>query len=592
MRFLNLYKTVILWLKKHLSSRQFLIISSIIVGLTAGLAAVLLKSVVHLIHSLLTQDYGFSAQKYIILVFPVIGIVLTVAYIKIFLKGNFGRGAAHILSTIARRSGLIERSTMYSHIITSALTVGFGGSAGLEAPIVVTGSAIGSNYSRINLIDYRDRTLLIGCGAAAGIAAVFNAPIAGVMFALEVLISEVTITSFIPLIIAAATGALCSEIILQERILLTFKMVPVFNYMNVPYYLALGILTGIVSLYYARMFYRIEDMFKPLQSRNYLKAVVGGAMLSLLVFLFPSLLGEGYSSIMVLTSGNTDKLFERSLFYEFRHNEWFVIAFVGVISLIKVIATGFTLGSGGNGGNFAPSLFVGAYLGYSFSRLVNLLNISNLPVNNFTIVGMAGIMSGVMYAPLTGIFLIAEVTGGYGLMIPLMIVSALTYAIVNHFEPYSMDTKELARSGFLDTRDRNILRLISTSELIETDFQAIKSHATIHDLVQTISHSKRNLFPVVDEENKLLGIISLESIRELLFELESYRDMLAVELMNRPQAIVEISEEMSSVMKKFDDTGAWNLPVVDDQKKYVGFVSKSGIFSSYRGQIISSSRLR
>ncbi|MCU7495706.1 MAG: chloride channel protein [Ignavibacteria bacterium] len=584
---MNLYIEIILKLKKILSPRQFLIFSSVLVGVTAGLFSVLLKTVVHFIHHILTYDYGFRMQEYLYLIFPVFGIVLTVAYINIFLKGRFGRGAAHILNSIARKSGLVERVTMFSHMITSALTVGLGGSAGLEAPIVVTGSAIGSNYSRVNQMDYKERILLIGCGAAAGIAAVFNAPIAGMMFALEVLIPEITISSFVPLIISAATGALCSKIILQEKILFTFSLRQPFDYTNIPYYVVLGLLAGLVSLYYAKAFYKIESLFRPLESRNYLKAVLGGLALAVLIFLFPPLLGEGYSSILLLAEGHTAQLFERSLFFPFRQSEWFVAAFIGAIAIIKVLATGLTLGSGGNGGNFAPSLFVGAFLGSFFSRVVNLTGFTHLPESNFTIVGMAGIMSGVMYAPLTGIFLIAEATGGYELMIPLMIVSALTYAIVKHFEPFSMDTRELARFGLLHNRDRNILTLMHTSEMIETDFAKVGAKASIMELLHIIAHSKRNLFPVVDDNNNLIGIIPLESIRELLFELENYKEIPAIDLMSQPEATVELTEEMSSVMKKFDETGSWNLPVVN-MGKYVGFVSKSSIFTKYRDSIIKS----
>ena len=583
----NLYIEIILKLKKVLRPRQFLILSSVLVGVTAGLFSVILKTVVHYIHHILTYDYGFKLQEYLYLIFPVIGIVLTVAYINIFLKGRFGRGAAHILNSIARRSGIIERVTMYSHLVTSALTVGFGGSAGLEAPIVVTGSAIGSNYSRVNQMDYKERILLIGCGAAAGIASVFNAPIAGMMFALEVLVPEITISSFIPLIISAASGALCSKIILQEKILFTFSLRQPFDYTNIPYYIILGLVAGLVSVYYARMFYRIESLFRPLESRNYLKAVIGGLILALLIFLFPPLLGEGYVSVLLLAEGHTAQLFERSLFFPFRQNDWFVAAFIGAIAFIKVIASGLTLGSGGNGGNFAPSLFVGAFLGSFFARAVNLVGFTHLPESNFTIVGMAGIMSGVMYAPLTGIFLIAEATGGYELMIPLMIVSALAYAIVKHFEPFSMDTKELARFGLLHNRDRSILTLMQTSDLIETDFAKVNARASIMELLHIIAHSKRNMFPIVDHDNNLIGVISLESIRELLFELENYKEIPAIDLMSQPEDVVELNEEMSSVMKKFDETGAWNLPVVNNGK-YVGFVSKSSIFTRYRDSIIRS----
>ncbi|MGE5411478.1 MAG: chloride channel protein [Clostridiales bacterium] len=583
------YYNFIQFIRKNVSNRQFLILSSILVGLSAGIAAVLLKTFTHHIQSILTNDFHFKYKDYLYLIFPAIGIVLTVTYIKLFLKGKFGRGASHILLYISRKSSLIEHVTMYSHIITSALTIGFGGSAGLEAPIVVTGAAIGSNFGRINMVSYKDRTLLLACGSAAGIAAVFNAPIAGVMFALEVLISEATISAFIPLIIAAATGALCSRVILQEKILLFFSLRHPFNYLNVPYYVALGILSGLVSLYYARMYNKVENLFRPLEQRNYLKAITGGMILAVLVFVFPPLFGEGYESIKFLANGKIDKLLENSVFSQFSYNQSFIIAFTGAIALVKVIATSVTLGGGGNGGSFAPSLFVGAFLGYFFSSFLNSFDITFLPQENFTLVGMAGILSGVMYAPLTGIFLIAEITGGYELMIPLMIVSATSYIIVKHFEPYSMDTKELAQKGYLlrGNRDKTILTLLNVKEIIEKDFVCVPRDATIMQLTEIIAHSKRNLFPVLDNNGSLLGIIVLENIRELLFELENYKDMPAIDLMNRPQAVIDLEEEMNIVMKKFDETGAWNLPVVKDNK-YIGFVSKSSIFSKYRSQLLSS----
>lgn len=591
MHLLNLYQKIIERIRGHLSPRQFLILSSIMVGLTAGISAVALKTLVHYIQSFLTHGFRFRYHDYLYLVFPSVGMLLTVAYIRYFLKGSFGKGASHILFYISRKFSLVERSTMYSHIVTSALTVGFGGSAGLEAPIVVTGAAIGSNYGRINLFDYRERTLLLACGSAAGIAAIFDAPIAGVMFALEVLISEAAISTFIPLIIASATGALCSKVILRQEILLSFSLRQPFDYTNVPFYIILGLIAGFTSLYYARVFGMIEKLFRPFEKRNYLKALTGGSILAVLVFLFPPLFGEGYESIKFLAGGKTQELLQNSVFSDFTYNPWFVLIFIGAIMLLKAVATSVTLGGGGNGGNFAPSLFVGAFLGFFFSRLINLLDFSKqLPEANFTLAGMAGILSGIMYAPLTGIFLIAEVTGGYDLMIPLMLVSSISYIIVKHFEPYSMDTRDLARQGILirGNRDKAILNLLHVEDIIEKDFRTVQSTISITGLMDTIAHSKRNMFPVVDSDNKLLGIIMLENIREILFELERFEDMPAIELMSPPAAIIELTEEMGEVMKKFDTTGAWNLPVVD-KGRYYGFVSRSSIFSKYRNYLLSES---
>lgn len=588
MHIIELYLKIISNLRKHLSNRQFLIISSIFVGLTAGIAAVALKTIVHYIQSLLTYDFNFRYNDYLYLVFPGIGIILTVTCVNYLLKNKFGRGAAHILYYMSKKMSLLERVTMYSHILTSALTVGFGGSAGLEAPIVVTGAAIGSNYGRVNMFDYRDRTLLLACGSAAGIASIFDAPIAGVMFALEVLISEAAMPAFIPLIIASATGALCSKIILQQNILLSFALTQPFNYHNVIYYIIMGVMAGFVSLYYAKVFGFIEALFKPLAARNYAKAVSAALILALLVFLLPPLFGEGYESIKFLASGHTEKLLQNSIFSAYAGNEWFVLMFIGAVMLVKAVATSVTLGGGGNGGSFAPSLFVGAFMGFFFSRLLNLAGISILPEANFTLVGMAGILSGVMYAPLTGIFLIAEITGGYELMIPLMLVSSISYIIVKHFEPYSMDTKELALKGELirGNRDKAILSLLHMQDIIETNFQTVPGTATMTELTALISHSKRNLFPVVDSNNNLIGIITLESIREILFELDSFKDMPAIELMSKPVAVIQTGEEMDSIMAKFDSTGAWNLPVTD-KGRYAGFISKSSIFAEYRTRLLT-----
>ncbi|MEK6616183.1 MAG: chloride channel protein, partial [Bacteroidota bacterium] len=446
-RYTRLYETFINWLHDKLTPRQFLVFSSILVGMTAGLAAVILKTAVHYIHLAITYDYHIKYQYVLYLVFPTIGILLTVWFVQKHLKGKLGRGTANILHAIAKKSSFLPQDQMYSHIVTSALTVGFGGSAGLESPIVVTGSAIGSNYSKTYHINYKDRTLLLACGAAAGIAAAFNSPIAGVLFALEVLLVDVSISAFIPLIIAAATGGLLSKIILNENILLSFHLKQPFNYHNVPYYIVLGLLAGIVSVYYARTYLKIEGFLKPKKKNIYRKAIIGGLILGILILFFPSLFGEGYDSIKILSDINPEKLFEHSIVANFVSSKWVLVLLIVLAMLFKTIAAAFTIGSGGNGGNFAPSLFVGAYLGFAFATVINLLGISDAPVSNFTIVAMAGILSGVFHAPLTAIFLIAEITGGYELMIPLMIVSAISYMIVKYFEPYSMDTKKLAKKG-------------------------------------------------------------------------------------------------------------------------------------------------
>lgn len=588
-KYFLLYETFINWLHDKLTPRQFLVFSSILVGMTAGLAAVILKTAVHYIHLAITYDYHIKYQYVLYLVFPTIGILLTVWFVQKHLKGKLGRGTANILHAIAKKSSFLPQDQMYSHIVTSALTVGFGGSAGLESPIVVTGSAIGSNYSKTYHINYKDRTLLLACGAAAGIAAAFNSPIAGVLFALEVLLVDVSISAFIPLIIAAATGGLLSKIILNENILLSFHLKQPFNYHNVPYYIVLGLLAGIVSVYYARTYLKIEGFLKPKKKNIYRKAIIGGLILGILILFFPSLFGEGYDSIKILSDINPEKLFEHSIVGNLVSSKWVLVLLIVLAMLFKTIAAAFTIGSGGNGGNFAPSLFVGAYLGFAFATVINLLGISDAPVSNFTIVAMAGILSGVFHAPLTAIFLIAEITGGYELMIPLMIVSAISFMIVKYFEPYSMDTKKLAKKGhiFTSDKDKNILATLKTVKVVEIDFQIVSPDATLGQLVEVVAHSKRNIFPVVADE-VLVGIILLDNIREIMFKHEMYQTVLVKQLMRKPPATVTPDEDMLSVMKKFDETSAWNLPVVNEGK-YVGFISKSSIFTKYRETLVRSS---
>jgi chloride channel protein, CIC family len=576
--------SIIEWTQTKLNKKQFIIFSSILVGLSVGLAAIILKTFVHYIFIAATfKELGNF--KYFFLVLPIIGIFLTVLVVKKLLHGKLDKGLSHIHYAIANKSSIVPKDQMYAQILTSSLTVGFGGSAGLEAPIVITGAAIGSNYSKTYHLNYKERTLLLACGIAAGIGATFNAPIAGVLFALEVLIIDISISAFTPLIISAATGALISKIILQDDILLSFQSQS-FNYNNVPFYILLGLLAGIISVYHSRAFTKIENIFSKSPNKIYLNAAIGGLAIAALLFVFPSLFGEGYQSIKSLALQQPENLLDNGVFQNYKSNGWFVLIFVGVLIFVKAIATALTLGSGGNGGNFAPSLFVGSYLGFFLSRCLNMLNLTNLPESNFTMVGMAGILSGLYHAPLTAIFLIAEITGGYTLMIPLMIVSSISFAISKYFEPFSMDTKILGQSGkiFTDDRDHNILTTIRTSNLIETDFQKISPNDTLGNLVEIISKSTRNIFPVTDTENKLLGIIILDNIRDIMFKNEMYDKVTAKELMTNPPTTISPTQTMETVMKKFDETGAWNLPVIDNGQ-YVGFITKSSVFTSYRTKL-------
>ena len=580
------YLNLIFWLKQKLSKKTFLVFSSIIVGLTSGLAAVALKVLVFNIHKLISLASEIYSQNYLLLILPPIGMVLTVLLVKFILKNKFKQGAGQILISIAKKESIVEKEITYSHLLTSAVSVGFGGSAGLETPIVVSGAAIGANIGRVHRMDYSERTLLLACGSAGGIAAVFNAPIAGFMLAIEIILTDISIGMFVPLIVSAVAGALCSQIILKEGLLLSFTLRQPFDYYNIPYYLIFGLLTGAVSIYYGIAFLKIEGFANKFKNKTFNKAITGGILLGIIIFLFPPLFGEGYTDILQLARGDATNLLHNSPFYNFRSNEWFVLFFIGAISIIKVVATSLTLNYGGNGGNFAPSLFVGAFFGFSFARLVNLLHLGVLPENNFTIVGMAGILSGIMYAPLTGIFLIAEVTGGYELMIPLMIVASLSYGMAKAFHPHAMEKRELAERGEILTedKDRNILTLLDLKEIIETDFVKINYNKRIVELTDIITHSKRNLFPVVDENDKFMGIVYLESIREILFDLPSFNDLVVVELMANPPAIIEYNEDMGSVMKKFDESKAWNLPVLNNGK-YLGFISRSTILAKYRDKL-------
>lgn len=560
------------------------------VGLSAGLAAVLLKLLVYYIRVWITYNYKIPFQNYLYLIFPLLGIILTVYYIQKFAKGKISRGTSVILYSIAKKSSILPKEQMYNPIITSGITVGLGGSAGLEAPIVSSGSAIGSNYAQTYRIEYKDKTLLLACGAAAGIAAVFNAPIAGVLFALEVLLVDVGISAFIPLMISAVAGVLCANIVLHDQIILSFKIIESFNYYNTLFYIFLGLACGLISVYYSRAFLTIEHAFR----RNkivYSKAISGGIMLALLIFMFPALFGEGYQSLIFLNTDNTTELLNRSIFEDLISNEWLLLGFVGTIMLVKVIAVAITIGSGGNGGNFAPTLFVGGYLGYVVAKFVNLTGFTTIPIGNFTLAGMAGILSGVFHAPLTAIFLIAEITGGYELMIPLMIVSAFSYTVSKYFEPFSMDSRKLASIGHVFTadRDKNILSVIKTTSLMETDQVRLYTDMKLGEVVKIITESRQIVFPVLTKNHSFAGLIIIDNITDIMFNQDLYDKYTAGEIMEKCDYVIHPDDDMITVMKYFDKTNAWVLPVVDIDK-YKGLIQKSTVFSEYREKIKEMSR--
>ena len=585
-------ENLIVWSQGKITNKQFIFLSSVLVGISAAFAVIVLKTFAHSIFVFASYVTNINIFKYgyIKVILPIIGILLTVFVIKKFLGGTIEKGTSQILFAVAKKASIIPRKQMYAQIVTSSLTVGLGGSAGLESPIVITGAAFGSNYAQRYKLSYKDRTLLIGCGVAAGIGAAFNAPIAGVLFAIEVLLVDVSISAFTPIMIAAATGALVSKIALDESILLSFNQQETFDYHNIVYYILLGIFTGLISVYYSRNFQRVEHIFARLKISPYKKAFLGASILALLIFIFPTLFGEGYESIKTLSENDPGKLLENTLFSGFRNNSWVLLLFVGLTMMLKVFATGITLASGGNGGNFAPSLFLGSYVGFFFSKFLNLTGLTKLPVSNFTLVGMAGILSGLFHAPLTAIFLIAEITGGYDLMIPLMIVASISFAISKRFEKHSLDVKSLARKGhaFTSNKDTNILSTLDTNSIIQTDYLTVSPDENLEKLVEMISHSNQVIFAVVDSEKELLGIVHFNDIREIIFNQYRVKFTFVKEIMKTSIDVVYPTDSMETVMNKFEKTKVHFLPVLKNGK-YFGFISKSLALEAYRTKLQSMS---
>ncbi|WP_276381841.1 chloride channel protein [Flavobacterium sp. H4147] len=571
-----------------LTPKQFIFLSSVLVGISCAFAVIVLKTFAHSVFSFATYINGILKLSFINSILPIIGIVLTVFVVKKVLNGTIQKGTSQILYAVAKKASIIPKKQMYAQIITSSLTVGLGGSAGLESPIVITGAAFGSNYAQNYKLAYKDRTLLIGCGVAAGIAAAFNAPIAGVLFAIEVLLVDVSISAFTPIMISAATGALVSAIVLDESILLSFKKQENFDYHNIPFYLILGVLTGLVAIYYSRNFQRVEHYFAKQQIGTYKKALIGSSLLALLIFIFPTLFGEGYESIKILSEANPGQLLNNTLFGDFRNNEWVLLLFVGATMMVKVFASGLTIGSGGNGGNFAPSLFLGSYLGYFFSKLISLTGLSHLPISNFTMVGMAGILSGLFHAPLTAIFLIAEITGGYGLMIPLMIVSSISFAISKRYEKYSLDVKNLAKKGhaFTSNKDSNILSTLDIDTIIQCDYLTVHPEENLSKLVDLISHSNQVVFAVVNDEKDLVGVVHFNDIREIIFNAYRVKYTQIKDVMKTPAEIILSHDSMEVVMTKFERSKTAFLPVLRNEK-YFGFISKSIALEAYRMKLRS-----
>ena len=584
LKFVRRFEKIIFLIKHLLSERHFMYFSCIIVGISCALAVIVLKSFAHNVFVFANYLNGYLKVPFFNIILPIIGILLTIFVIKNFLDGKLEKGSAKILYAVAKKGGILPKKQMYAQIITASLTVGLGGSAGLESPIVVTGAAFGSNFAQKYKLSQKDRILLLACGVAAGIGAAFNAPIAGVLFAIEVVLTDISISAFIPIIISAATGALISKIALSQEVLLSFKNVQDFNYINTPYYIILGVLAGLVSVYHARNFRKVEHYFAKIKYNGYKKALFGASILAILLFFIPSLFGEGYESIKILSTAHPENILKNTLFENYSNKQWIVLLFVGATVLIKSFATGLTIGSGGNGGNFAPSLFVGSYLGFFVAKSINLLNISqHLPVSNFAIVGMAGILSGLFHAPLTAIFLIGEITGGYNLMVPLMIVSSISFAVSKQFEKHSMDVKVLAESGdvFTSNKDKNIILNLDLLKLIDQQHVTITTSSSFESLVSEFSNSNQKVYPVVDEKNKLVGVIDFDLIRPIVFNPYRIKFTKLEEVITVPKTIINYEDGMEFIIDQFENERSDILPVIR-YGKYFGMISKLQLLEAYR----------
>ncbi len=567
-------------LRRSMGMHGFLILSSIIVGIASALAAAALKNLVDFIRELPPRFLHFSSYRTLYFILPVAGTLLTVLVVKLFFKGRLERGLASLLFAISKKGSVIEKDKMYSHVVTSGISVGLGGSAGLEAPIVLTGSAIGSNLAGYFGFEYKERTLMLACGAAAGISAIFNSPIAGVLFAIEVLLTDVTLPLFIPLLMATATSSIVSKMLYSGQL---FHLITTQWYLEaLPFYILLGVLSGLISVYMTRVAL-LTETFLDSDKRTWLKAALGGLSLGLLIFILPPLFGEGYTTVTQLFGGGVSSLASDTFFARYITNGWMIVAFAIALILVKPFAYALTIGSGGNGGIFAPSLFTGALAGFVLAYAVNLTGVRSLQVINFVAVGMAGIMAGVIHAPLTAIFLIAEITGGYMLFVPLMIVSATSYFISRYFEPYSFYSRRLAKAGLLDPEDkeRNILNQLQLSELLETDFIALKVKDPFSTLVEAFTKSTRNVFPVVDDKGNFTGIIHLDSIKTLLLDPAHSAHLKISDVTQTNVPTIDLTDDTVLAMRKFELSNMWNIPVVR-AGKYIGFISRSNLFSHYR----------
>lgn len=584
-----MFTKILAWKEKHLTDRQMLLILAFIIGILASFAAYILHTLIHQIQAILTEGFEINSFNWLYLVFPVIGIYLTSLFVRYVVRDNISHGITRILYAISSKRSHLKPHNCWSSVIASAITIGFGGSVGAEAPIVLTGSAIGSNLGQLFKIDNKTMMLLVGCGAAAAIAGIFKAPIAGLVFTLEVLMVDLTMASLLPILVASITANVFTWALMGGKSLFTFVMDSAWQVDRLPACVLLGLFCAFISLYFIRTMTFCEGIFAKMKRHPYGKLAVGGVMLSSLIFLFPALYGEGYSAINILLNGTTEadwnQLLDKSLFYG--HGNLLVV-YIALVLLTKVFATSCTNGAGGCGGTFAPSLFIGGFGGFLFARLWNMYQIGvYVPEKNFTLLGMAGVMAGVMHAPLTGIFLIAEITGGYALFVPLIIVSVVSVMGISLFEPHSIYAMRLARQGKLITHhtDRAVLTLMSMDSIIEKDYISVAPDMPLGKLVNVISRSQSDFIPVLDVGGRLLGDIDITKIRHIVFRTELYNKFNVSQLMSHVPAVLYTNEPMEQVMKKFERSNAEYLPIVDINNKLTGFISRTRLYTMYRKMV-------
>ncbi|EKX97506.1 chloride transporter, ClC family [Hoylesella saccharolytica F0055] len=585
----TLLGSIVRWRTEHLSTRQFTLILSFFVGLFAAIAAYCLHWLIKQIQLLLTAGFSISSFNWLYLVFPVVGIYLTSLFVRYIVKDNISHGITRVLYAISSKRSRLKGHNCWSSVVASAITIGFGGSVGAEAPIVLTGSAIGSNLGQLFKLDNRTLMLLVGCGASAAIAGIYKAPIAGLVFTLEVLMVDLTMASLLPILIACVTATCFTYIFVGTESMFTFHIDEAWVIERVPASVLFGVFCGLISLYFMRTMTACENMFAAMKNHTYLRLIVGGVILSSLIFLFPSLYGEGLSSVNILLNGETEsdwsQILNNSLFYGHNH---LLVLYIGLVLFTKVFATSATNGSGGCGGTFAPSLFIGAFGGFFFARLWNIYQVGiYIPEKNFTLLGMAGVMAGVMHSPLTAMFLIAEITGGYQLLLPLMIVCISSYLTINIFEPHSIYGMRLARQGKLITHhtDRSILTLMNLESIIDKDYIAVRPDMQLGDLVHAISRSHTSFIPVLDAGGSLVGEIDVTKIRHIMFRTELYQKFSVAQIMTQSPATLRRNDPMEEVMGKFDKTDAAFLPVLDENNKLLGFISRTRMYAMYRQMV-------